>query len=180
MMSGSPQFSRVYDLTSLPEQGADLTVAPSAEERAQIAAWLSIESLEDLKALIKLRRAESGRFLYRAHFDADVVQACVVTLEPVPSHLSADFERSYQFAPTTSRASRKRNPPPVVALSQEDENAPDFVDSPVIDIAAPILEELSLALDPYPRRAGVSFAPPEPGESAPNNPFAILKTLKRS
>lgn len=179
-MSGSPQFSSFYDLTNLPEQGTGLTITPGAEERAQIAAWLNIDSLEGLKASIKLNRVASGRFLYRAHFDADVVQASVVTLEPVASHLSSDFERSYQLAPTNSRSSRKRTAPPVVALDQEDEDAPEFVDSPVIDIAAPILEELSLALDPYPRRDGEAFAQPKPPESTPNNPFAILKTLKRS
>lgn len=180
MISVSPQFSSLYDLTNLPEHGTDLTIAPGFDERAQIAAWLHVESLEDFKASIKLSRASSGRFLYRAHFDADVVQACVVTLEPVSSHLSADFERSYQLTPTTSRSGRKRNAPPVVAPNQEDDDAPEFVDSPVIDIAAPILEELSLALDPYPRREGASFAQPEPAENATNNPFAILKTLKRS
>lgn len=179
-MSGSPQFSSFYDLTNLPEQGANVTIAPGAEERAQIAAWLNIESLEALKASVKLSRPASGRFLYRAHFDADVVQASVVTLEPVSSHLSADVERSYQLAPNTSRTSRKRTAPPVMALNQEDEDAPELVESPVIDIAAPVLEELSLALDPYPRRDGEAFARPEPAENAPNNPFAILKTLKRS
>lgn len=179
-MSGNPRFSSFYDLTNLPDQGAGVTIAPGAEERAQIAAWLNIDSLEGLKASIKLSRTASDRFLYRAHFDADVVQASVVTLEPVSSHLSSDFERSYQLAPNTSRSSRKRTAPPVVALNQEDEDAPEFVDSPVIDIAAPILEELSLVLDPYPRREGEAFAQPERAENAPNNPFAILKTLKRS
>lgn len=179
-MSGGPPFSSFYDLSSLPEKGAELAISPGSEERTRIAAWLNIESVEGLKASVKLTRAAAGRFFYHAHFDAEVVQACVVTLEPVPSHLSQDFERSYELAPTISRSSRRRNEPAVVALNQEDEDAPEFVDSPVIDIAAPILEELSLALDPYPRREGVAFAQPEPEESAPNNPFAILKKLKRS
>lgn len=180
MMSGSLPFSSFYDLTNLPERGAELTIAPGAKERTRIAAWLNIDSLGGLKAAVKLTRAESGRFLYCAHFDADVVQACVVTLEPVPSHLSADFERCYQLAPSTLRASRKRNVPPEAALNQEDVDAPEFVSSPVIDIASPVLEELSLALDPYPRQEGVAFVQPEPTESARNNPFAILKALKRS
>ena len=177
-MSGSP-FSNFYDLSNLPQKGAELAISPGVEERSRIAAWLNIESLEDLNVSVKLSRSASGRFVYRAHFEADVVQACVVTLEPVPSHLSGDFERSYELAPAVSKAGRKRNATPVVALSPDDEDAPELVDSLVIDLAGPILEELSLALDPYPRREGVAFAPPEPAESAPNNPFAILKTLKR-
>ena len=179
-MSGSPPFSSFYDLANLPKEGTELTMSPRADERSRIAAWLNVESVEDLKASVKLTRSASGRFVYRAHFEADVVQASVVSLEPVPSHLSLDFERSYEVAPSALRSGRKRNIPPVVALDQEDEDAPESVDSPLIDIAVPILEELSLALDPYPRREGEAFAPPEPAESAPNNPFAILKSLKRS
>ena len=180
-MSASSPFSSFYDLTNVLENGADLRIAPGAGEREQIAAWLEIESLDGLKAVIKLTRSGSGRYVYRAHFDADVVQASVVSLEPVPSHLTADFERSYQLAPKPSRPGRKRNAAPVVALNPDDEDAPELLDSPVIDIAAPVLEELALALDPYPRKEGESFAPPpESAESAPNNPFAILKSLKGS
>ncbi|HEX5281681.1 MAG TPA: DUF177 domain-containing protein [Micropepsaceae bacterium] len=178
-MSGSPPFSSFYDVANLPEKGADLAISPGTDERAQIAAWLEIQSLGGLKASIKLTRSPSG-FRYRAQFEADVVQASVVSLEAVPAHLSGDFERSYQLAPSPSRAARKRNEPPVVALNPEDEDAPELVDSTMFDLAAPILEELSLALDPYPRKAGEAFIPPEPAENAPNTPFAILKKLKES
>jgi hypothetical protein len=56
-----------------------------------------------------------------------------------------------------------------------------MLESSIVDLAAPLLEELSLSLDPYPRKAGVQFAPPEeaPAEE-PNNPFAVLGKLKRS
>lgn len=179
-MSGAPPFTRLFDLAKLPQKGADVTLAPDRDERARIASWLNIESVEELGASVRLSRTASGRYLYRAHFEADVVQACVVTLEPVQSHLTGSFERSYQFAPGAGHSRPKGNASTAVALNHEDEDAPEVVDTSVVDIAAPVLEELSLALDPYPRRAGVAFAhPDESPETAPNNPFAILKTLKR-
>ena len=46
------------------------------------------------------------------------------------------------------------------------------------DLAAPLLEEFLLALDPYPRAPGVVFESPETGEVPPPNPFAVLKALK--
>ncbi len=56
-----------------------------------------------------------------------------------------------------------------------------MLESSVIDLAAPVLEELSLSLDPYPRKAGVEFAPPEEAPArSPDNPFAVLGKLKRS
>jgi hypothetical protein len=42
------------------------------------------------------------------------------------------------------------------------------------------LEELSLALDPYPKAPGAAFeVPPEPPAPA-DNPFAVLEALKRA
>ena len=50
--------------------------------------------------------------------------------------------------------------------------------SPHVDLAAPLLEELTLALDPYPRAPGVAFAALK-DEAAPTaNPFAVLAKLK--
>lgn len=175
----------------VPEKGTELVLNPTAAERNQIAAWLAIESLESFRASVTLTRAALGRYLYRGHFDADVVQACVVTLEPVPSHLSGDFERAYEVVapvPSKRRHVRQRSikegdkaepPPPVIALPDLDADAPETIDSPVVDVAAPVLEELSLALDPYPRKPGVSYVPPEEDASAAkDNPFAVLKNLK--
>lgn len=181
-MSESPPFTHLYDLASVTEKGAELVLAPAAAELARIAAWLEIEAVEKLRATVRLTRASGGRFLYRGHFDADVVQACVVTLEPIQAHLSQDIARDYQIAPSAAaRRGRKSDDLPVIDLN-DDENAPEVVDSPLIDLAAPLLEELSLALDPYPRKEGVSFTPPggEADETAADNPFAVLQRLKRN
>ena len=182
-MTDKPPFSSSYDLQKLPAKGFELVLKPTAAERSGIAAWLGIEAVESLQAVVKLTRAASGRYLYRAHFDADVVQACVVTLEPVPAHLTQDFERMFQIAPVErgARRSRKASAAPSAPIIDLDQDAPEVLTSPVIDVAAPLLEEISLSLDPYPRKPGVEFAQPEeaPAE-APDNPFAVLGKLKRS
>jgi hypothetical protein len=47
-------------------------------------------------------------------------------------------------------------------------------------LAAPLLEEVSLALDPYPKAPGAAFEVlPEPIEPA-ENPFAVLEALKKA
>ena len=176
-------FSSSYDLGLVREKGIDVALKPTAAERARIAVWLGIESLESFQASVTLTRAASGRYLYRGHFEADVVQACVVTLEPVPSHLTGDFERSFQLAPSTAHVKRRGAPeplPPLTAVTDLDDDSQEILKSPVVDLAAPMLEELSLALDPYPRKAGVSFVPPEDAVPAKDNPFAVLKNLKQT
>ena len=44
--------------------------------------------------------------------------------------------------------------------------------------AVPVLEEVSLALDPYPRAPGAKFEAPKDMEPARESPFAVLKALK--
>jgi uncharacterized metal-binding protein YceD (DUF177 family) len=181
-MSQESPFTSPYDLGVVTDNGAELTLAPDAAAMAHIAAWLGIESVENLHATVQLTRSASGRYLYRGHFEADVVQASVVTLEPVPSHVAGDIERDYHLAmpAASSRRAAKKEPPPAVELSSADETT-EFVESPVVDLAAPLLEELSLALDPYPRKGGEAFVLPDEGEhAAEENPFAVLKKLKQN
>ena len=184
-MTGRPPYTFMFDLGSLPEKGAELALRPGLAERAQIAAWLGIESLQRLEGSVKLSCGLSGRFHYRGHFDADVVQACVITLEPVLSHLSQDFERVLELVVPVSRHGRrggKDSAPVATSLPDAgDDDAPERIDDPVIDLAAPLLEELSLSLDPYPRKAGASFTVPEDRVDNPaDNPFSVLQKLKRS
>ncbi len=56
-------------------------------------------------------------------------------------------------------------------------DAPEEIDSLHYDLAAALIEEFILALDPYPRAPGVEFQAPE-GEGAAESPFAVLKGLK--
>jgi uncharacterized metal-binding protein YceD (DUF177 family) len=183
-MTDRPPYMMLFDLGNLPEKGAELVLKPGLAELAQIAAWLEIESLERLEASVKLSRGSSGRYFFRAHFDADVVQACVVTLEPVHSHISEDFDRSFMLAAPLAkhrRRSGKAGASEVVSLPDVEDDTPDTLDSPVLDLAAPLLEELSLSLDPYPRKPGVSFAPPEDtADKVAGNPFSVLHKLKGS
>jgi hypothetical protein len=54
----------------------------------------------------------------------------------------------------------------------------ETVQSPFIDLAAPMLEELSLGIDPYPRAPGAQLEQPDEAEETAENPFAILRHLK--
>jgi len=177
-------FARPFDLGSVRERTVEIALAPSQAERAAIAHWLGIESVEALKATVRLSRAGADEYAYDGRFEADVVQACVITLEPVPSHISGEIRRRYKVLPRPSTRRRKAviepepATPAVIDLSVAEDDGPELLDHPVIDLAAPLLEELTLSLDPYPKAPGAAFeVPPEP--LAPtDNPFAVLEKLK--
>jgi uncharacterized metal-binding protein YceD (DUF177 family) len=183
--SGVP-FSASFDLGTVRDRVVEVSLEPRPAERGEIAHWLGIEALDSLKAVIQLSQVSADEYAYRGHFEADVVQACVITLAPVPSHLSGEISRRFKVLPRASTRRRKSAVEPSVAipaiidLAAADEDSPELLDSPALDLAAPLLEELSLALDPYPKAPGAAFeAPPEPPEPA-DNPFAALEALKRA
>ena len=186
MNDSDTPFTAPFDLGNVRDRAVEVSLAPGPAERAEIAHWLGIEALDSLKAVIGLSRSGADEYAYRGHFEADVVQACVITLAPVPAHLSGEILRKFKVLPRPSTRRRKSaiEPPPaipaIIDLSVADEDSPEFLVSPVLDLAAPVLEELSLGLDPYPKARGAAFeVPPEPLAPA-ENPFAVLETLKKA
>lgn len=186
MSDSDTPFTAPFDLGTVRDRAVEVSLEPRPAERAGIAHWLGIEELVSLKAVIRLSRSGADEYAYRGHFEADVVQACVITLAPVPSHLSGEIHRKFKVLPRPSARRRKSaiEPPPaipaIIDLSAADEDSPELLDQPVLDLAAPVLEELSLGLDPYPKAPGAAFeVPPEPLAPA-ENPFAVLETLKKT
>ena len=172
MDESRPPLSLRFDLAAVPDSGTEKRLDPSAETRAAIAAWAGVVSLDRLHADIRLSRLGPDTYSYDAHFEADVVQECVVTLEPVRSHIARDIQRRFRI----QALPRKRKIVPIEPLSDDDEV--ELLPGSAIDLAAPVLEELSLNLNPYPRAPGASFAVPVEDEPPKKSPFAVLEDFK--
>jgi uncharacterized metal-binding protein YceD (DUF177 family) len=63
-------------------------------------------------------------------------------------------------------------------LSSLEDDEPEVIEGTSIDLVAPVLEEVSLALDPYPRASGVAYESPREEKSPADSPFAVLERLK--
>ena len=168
-------LSLPYDLATLSERGTELTLSPAPNELAAIAAWLGALGLERFTAALRLARAGDDTYDYAADFTADVVQACVVTLDPVRSHLAGEVKRRYRV--TAKLRLKRRDQDPAVEPSAADDDT-EILSTSEIDLAAPLLEELALVLDPYPRAPGVAFEPPKEERVPAESPFAVLAKLK--
>lgn len=173
MTAGLP-LSYSYNLSRLGNAGDAITFAADEAQRAAIAGWSGVLSLEGFTVAVGIRKLGPDRFGLDFTVTAEVTQACVVTLEPVKSHLERKFQRELHFA----GAVRHRLPESEVVLDTDPEEGPEEIESLHYDLASPALEEYALALDPYPRREGVEFAAPGAAAGAPESPFAVLKALK--
>jgi hypothetical protein len=167
-MSDFP-ISHPYELGRLGLAGDKVVLAPSQEERARIAQWAGVDAVEAFNATIELRKLTRAHYVFDAVLDADIVQGCVVTLDPVRSHITRAFTRELFLTQTKSLDTD------VAPFDEEDGR--EEIASLRYDLAAPVLEELVLAIDPYPRAPGVAFEAPAE-EDKPEHPFAALKGLK--
>lgn len=167
-------ISQLYELGRLSQVGDEVTIAPSPDDLARIARWADVAAVETFKAKIDLRKMSPTRFALDAELTADIVQSCVVTLDPVRSRIERRFTRDLFLSQAAQHASRIVD----IDVAAVDEDGREEIASLRYDLAIPVLEEFALAIDPYPRAAGVAFEPPPDELDSAKHPFAVLKDLK--
>jgi hypothetical protein len=145
-------------------------------ERAAMVKALGILSCEDLIAHYEIEPLGRGRFLLRGEIEADVTQACIVTLDPVPAHLSDRF--TVEFRPDDEV------PHDADAGEREILSGDDIepIEGGRIDAGRIIFEHISAVLDPYPRKPDVEFDwrdPKAEADAKAGGAFAALAKLKQ-
>jgi hypothetical protein len=160
----SPEFSRPLTLAHVPEAGQSLRLEAGEAERAALARRFGLIALHALEADLRLRPGPEGRVRVEGVLRAEVEQACVVSLEPVRQRLE--------------EAVAWRLLPEGIEPSDGDED-PDDIPSEggVADLGEALAQQLSLALDPYPRAPGATL-PAEAGDGGAHGPFAALAKLR--
>lgn len=177
-MTFKPEFSRPVPLTDIPPKGLEMNVSASADERQKLCQRFDLLGIESLSAHLRLFPA-GDLFRLEGRLRAEVVQACVVTLEPVPSLVEAEFSRLYGDVQALAEAVQALDRE--VDIDLEAEDLPDPVENGAIDAGEAVAEELALSLEPFPRKPGASLentpwaAQEEEGKP---HPFAPLSKLR--
>lgn len=177
----SAPLSQPYNLARLGNAGDTVRIEADKDQRAAIAVLAGALSLPRFVAHVDLKKTAPTRFALSYRLEADVVQACVVTLEPVAAKIDCAFTRDLHFS-TTARHLPESADIDLSGrdLSLEEGEVPEEIESLHYDLAGPVMEEFLLSLDPYPRCPGVEFDPGAGADQRPESPFAILKSLKSS
>ena len=178
----SAPLSHTYKLGRLGNAGDQVRIEADEAQRAAIAVLAEVLGVSRFIASVTLGKSGPTGYTLDYRLEADVTQACVVTLEPVPAAIRHDFVRALLFTGPARRA--PATAPVATELDLSDQMAPDADEAPEeieslhYDLAGPALEEFILSLDPYPRAPGVEFTPGPDADPAPESPFAVLKSLK--
>lgn len=180
----APEMPRPIIPAKVTSKGVSETIAATDAERPRIARRLDLVSVEALTATVRLTRVRGEMIRVEGRLAADVVQTCVVTLDPVPAHIEEEF--SALFAPDHLLPSAEEGAEIDLSYLIDDtqEDAPEPMPGGRVDIGELAIQHLSLALDPYPRAPGAAFAEivehdDEEEKPVRPNPFAALAPLKR-
>ena len=173
-------FSRLFPIEGLGDNEVLETIEATAGERAVLVRRFELLALERLSARFRLRRLEGQPLIWVAgDFEAEVSQACVVTLEPLPNQLAGSFSLLFSLSPEAASDDGE------IVVDLDAADPPEPVPPGGINLGEILAEQLALALDSYPRAEGArleqtSWAGGPDAAPAATKPFAVLETLKKS
>ena len=130
----TPEFSRVVALARLGSATFWQKIEATPSERERLSRRFDLLALDRLTAAVQLRRQGDELIVLKAALEAEFVQSCVVTLEPVEGAVSDRFTLVYGPAEAEQRE----------VGSQQAEAALEPLNRDVIDIGEAVAQALSL------------------------------------
>ncbi|MBB2188191.1 DUF177 domain-containing protein [Gluconacetobacter liquefaciens] len=177
------EFSRRLAVGRIGAAGREMEIEADAAERAALARRFGLPAIHALSCRYRLTLGRRDEVLAEGWMTAEVEQECVLTAEPFVSVLTAEIVARLV---------------PAERFREDEELDPEAVDeipyeNDTIDLGELTAEELSLALDLYPRRPGAMLpdeighvdVPPtnpegaEDAEEGRPSPFAGLAALRK-
>lgn len=169
------EFSRLIAIEGItPDKTRTEKIEASEEECAALSVRFGLRHMANLKATVNIRRISGSDMIkIDGTFSADVVQACVVSLQDVHGHIDGSFDTYF-----TQTADALRDE--MEFTLADDLDAAEIIVDGMIDMGEVVAQYLSLDMDPYPRAPGVSLAAQmrETGMGEKANPFQVLAALK--
>lgn len=156
----TPELHRPVAVDRIGPRGLTMEVEAKPDELPAVAARLRILALESLHCAFKLRRVGASTVEAQGVLRARVSETCVVSLDPFSHDVEEVF--TVHFVPPGT---------------EDDNPDPEAVDQipctgGAADLGETAVEQLALALDPFPRKPGAAL-PAEAADEAPS-PFAVL------
>ncbi len=189
-MSQQPQkhhkseIERVVDLDRMGPGGTALEITASDSERRALANRFGFLGLPAFLARVTVDRRPGGQVVVEGRLRGKIVQACILSLDPVAQDLNETFRVVFARDLVDDKDPESGD---TVISAQAD--APEPLQGNLLDVGEIVAEQLSLAADPYPRKSGVTLddVMPKPavrrgGRPPPKDqkrhPFAGLAALR--
>lgn len=156
-------------------------VEADARERAALGELWQVEAVNRLTADLQINRWKKDGIRIWGRVEGEIVQACVVTLEPVVSEIRQEIDQI--FVPEGSKLARiVTDEAGEMVLDPDGPDLPETFVGDTIDAGAVVAEFAALGIDPYPKKPGAHFAghiESDDAKDRPPSPFAVLKGWKK-
>jgi cytochrome b pre-mRNA-processing protein 3 len=156
-------------LEDVPETGQHFDLTADARVRAAVAKVAGLRELPRFEASFDVTRRGGGLHV-AGSISATVGQTCVVTLEPLANEVEETIDLVFEAQTLATSTENERH-----GVKWDD---PEPLVGGVVDLGALATEFLILGLDPYPRKLGAVFEPPQDGKRD-EGPFAALGRLAK-
>ncbi len=168
----------------VPPKGISVKLEANDRELMQLAENHGLLSVASFAADFLITPWKKDGIRLRGHINAQIVQACVATLEPVDAVIAQEVDTV--FVPENSRLARIRvDESGEMLIDAEGPDMPETFSGDKIDLGAVAEEFFELAIDPYPRKSDADYIEmiedEHEGEAEiirPDSPFAGLAKLR--
>jgi len=172
------EFSRLLPPDQLSLLPLDLKIAANPEECAALARRFGLLDLARLSARLWIAEgAEPGHLLVKGSIEAQVTQACVVTLAPVETRVDELFEAAFADPAQVEAAATLPE-----ELPEEGNDLPEPLAPEGLDLGELAAQQLAVAIDPYPRApdadAVLQALTAAREEGTERSPFDVLRDLR--
>ncbi|MDH4415421.1 MAG: DUF177 domain-containing protein [Rhizobium sp.] len=175
------EFTYLVKVAHISANPVQVRVAADARERAGLAELWQVEAVNRLSAELQIARWKKDGVRIKGHVSGELVQACVVTLEPVVSAIEQEIDQI--FVPEGSKLARiVLDGAGEMVLDPDGPDLPEQFTGDTIDAGALVAEFAALDIDPYPKKPGVAFSghiESKAEEDKKPSPFAVLKDWKK-
>ncbi len=162
-----------------------IKVTPSNEERGQIAKFLNVLAITELRAEFDLAAGGPDKVVVNGRLAAEIQQTCVVTLAPVRERIDSSFRRVYlRDDPEAKDKADSDAEGDALEWDPLADETTDWAEHGIIDLGKIVTEVVALEMAPYPRADGAELADAggnagQDDEDVTDHPFAALAQLQK-
>ena len=160
-----PELSKEVELSSLGAGGKLFPLQADDEACARIAKRLGIPRVKSLAGEIRLSATKKD-IKATGVVRAELVRECVASLEEMDEAVDEAFELEFL----------REEDPEQLQDGREEWELPEVHEGEIFDVGELLVQQLSLAMDPFPRKEGARSLAEDYGVEAESSPFAVLKS----
>lgn len=172
MSEPQPEFSKVIELGDPGRAPKIFSLTANEDQCRKVAARLGALSISHFEGEVRISTTKTEIFVDGA-VKAQMVRECVASLEPVDEAVDDEFDIEFTRIPETKDEDETE--------SEEDWRLPEVHLGDDIDIGELLVQQLSLAMDPFPRKEGATSLADIYAKEEKVSPFAVLQgVVKKS